>query len=294
MTKILTTDVFDDFRKVVKKEIKIRPGHNPKQGFCEGKHILNLASEFFNMATRIFEIARSSSVPRSYNVSYNLSKDDFFYESVSAHTNLVSMITTLALDFCYGYGFGGFNKNWPETADGYSYRDVMEVVRLHDIAENETGDLPDNGSRDEEEKDRQELRYLKEYLEVYSEKDKDLRINILRLFREMQNQTSSTGKLLYLSDKVAALIITLCLDHLDHSPMILEDSPYASERDRAEMEKCDFAMGHAYKASEMWAIDFFQMRNIVKYDENFFFTALIVMSTLMVNGKWYSWREADY
>ena len=171
----------------------------------------------------------------------------------------------------------------------------MEVVRLHDMAENVTGDLPDNGNRDEQRKNRHELRYLKDYLEVFSGKGKDLRIKISRLFQEMQNQTSPTGKMIYLADKVAALIITLCLDHLGHPPMILEDSDYASERDRQEMTMCDFCSDfHAYKASEMWAVDFFVMRDLVRFDEDFFFTAILVMATLMVNGKWYSWREKMY
>ena len=294
MAKIISSNILIRFRTVMKGEIQIRCEHDPRWSFGKRSHILDSSAEFFNIAARLFEIAKSSTVPRSYNAIYNLCTDTFFYESVSAHTNLVSAIATEALDFCYGYDFGGLGKESRKTVDGYSYRDIMDTVRLHDIAENKIGDLPDNGSRDEKEKNQKELAYLEEYLETFSRKEKDLKMRILGLFLEMQNQTSPTGKLIYLADKVAALLITLCLDSLGRSPMMLENSIYVSKRDWAEMEKCEFSVEHAHKASEMWAIDFFQMREIVKYDENFFFTALIVMATLMVNDKWYGWREADY
>ena len=294
MTKVLTRDIIQYYREIMQQEIKIRPKHDPRPALHKGTNVVKLGDEFFCTATRIFEIAKSATVPRSYNFGYNLCKDTFIYESVSAHTNLVSEIATAALDFAYGHWFGAAGHKWVETIDGYSYREIMEVVRLHDLAENETGDLPDNGTRDEAKKQRQELIYIREYLNSFLTNDETSREKVLKLFQEMQGQSSPTGRLIYLADKVAALMITLCLDHLGHSPMILSDSPYVSERDQAEMERCDFAMGHAYKASEMWCIDFFQMRNIVRYDDDFFFTALIVMATLMVNEKWYKWRETDY
>ena len=110
----------------------------------------------------------------------------------------------------------------------------------------------------------------------------------------MQMKDSMTGKMIFLSDKLAALFITLCLDDLGKSPMMALDSFYASKRDKGEMLMCDHSFKGRHKASEMWAIDFFKMRKIVDLDDTFFFTAMIVMATLIVNGRWYNWREADY
>ncbi|MBQ3441436.1 hypothetical protein IJG27_03985 [Candidatus Saccharibacteria bacterium] len=187
MAKILTVDIFEKFCTAMRGEIQIRCEHDPRWGFGKRIHILDLSAEIFNVAVRLFEIAKSSTVPRSYNAIYNLCMDTFFYESVSAHTNLVSAIVTEALDFCYGCGFGGFGKETSKTIDGYSYRDIMDTVRLHDIAENEIGDLPDNGSRDEDKKRQKELVYLEEYLATFSRKETDLKMRILGLFLGMQN-----------------------------------------------------------------------------------------------------------
>ena len=60
------------------------------------------------------------------------------------------------------------------------------------------------------------------------------------------------------------------------------------------MEICGPHKSGFYKASEMWTIDHLKIRELIRLDDDGFFTALIVMYTLMVNGKWYSWREKDY
>lgn len=293
-SKISRYEVCRLYQEVMENEIKIRPRHNPNAAFGTKASILMCAAEFFYLVARIYEYARSSFVSRSYNSIYNLYSKDFVYESVAAHTNLVASVMTAALDFRYGYGFGTESQLDFRTDDGYSYREIMETVRLHDLAENETGDSPDNGTRNEDEKKRLELHYLKGFLNSYAASEERLKDKVFNLFQGMQEQSSDTGKMLYLADKVSALIVTISLDYLQHPPLILENSPYASDRDREEMKKCDFSCGHAYKASEMWAIDFFLMRKLVDLDTDFFFTALIVMITLIVNGQWYSWREANY
>lgn len=294
--KISVDEATGLFQEIMENEIRIRPRHFPNTAF--GGTTLRVsacASDFYCLVVRISEIARSSFVSRSYNRSYNLCSSDMVFESVGAHANLMSSVMTAALDFRYGYGFGTkSDKLGFSTLDNYSYREIMETVRLHDIAENVTGDSADNGNRDEAEKDRLELQYLKGYLNLYSPYEADLKAKILRLFKEMQGRSSDTGRLMYLADKISALIITICLDDLGHPPLILEASSYASERDREEMKMCDEPYEHAYKASEMWAIDFFQLRDIVDDDIYFFFTALIVMFTLAINGKWYTWREKLY
>ena len=288
--KLTQQDIFAKYQEIMSKEIGLRSEHRAKLAsfLADGcGDVTKCTEEIYDIVWRIFETARSSTVSRSYNVSYNLTKLDYTLESVGAHTNLVTEIATEALDFHYG----GFSR----TCDGYTYRDVIEAVRLHDLPENEMGDLADNGSRDESEKHFHELKYLRAYLDTYPNHVRVVKKNAWKLLDNMEKQDSPTGKLIYLSDKIAALLVTLCLDSLDLSPIILEDSPYASDRDRQEMAMCDFGSNlHAHRASEMWAVDFFVMRNLVRFDEDFFFTAILVMGTLMVNGIWYSWREKMY
>ena len=252
-------------------------------------------TDYYEAVWRIFEVIKSSLVPRSYLLRYNLYSGKRAYESVGAHANTVAAIMSNALDYCYGCDFGDRSGDKLYTVDGYSYRDIMEAIRLHDLAENEIGDIPDNGDRDDEEKNQQEMRYFEKYMATYPEKSNIFKNSVLRLMRDFQYQSSPTGALLYLADKTAALFVTLCLDFIGQPPLMAKDSPYASSRDIQEMELCDYCVEDKfYKASEMWAIDYFKMRSIIKFDETTFYTRLIVMATLMVNGKWYTWREKDY
>ena len=163
---------------------------------------------------------------------------------------------------------------------------------MHDLSENEIGDIPDNGDRNDEEKDALEMAYYEKYAAKFI--DGKLEKHVLRLLGEMQKKNSFTGRMVYLADKVAALIITLCLDEIGYSPMTYMASPHASNRDRAEMRMCDSTKDGMYLASEMWTMDFFEMRNLCQYDDTMFFTALIVAATLRVRGSWYNWREKAY
>ncbi len=277
--------------------------------------------DFYMLAQRVLEFAKSSFVPRGYNEPYGLSSADFFFESVGGHTNLVSEITSSALDFTYSENFGNsfaLSSFMTRTIDGYSYREVLEVARLHDLAENETGDSPDHGNRDEDLKMAMEFDYVERHLGTYPDSQRGFTERVLRLFSEMQMLTSPTGILLYLADKVAALIVTLALDLAERervreverilaeekevppellkprSPMISGDDPYLTEQDIREIRTCDKSFNGKYRASEMWTIDYFVTREISKLDKDMFFTALIVATTLVVNDVWYGWREMDY
>lgn len=241
---------------------------------------------WINDATwQIFEVAKSAFVSRSYNALYNLCQDEIVYESVSAHTNLVSAIATWAFDMV-----SITNETCP--TDGYSFKEIQEAIKLHDLSENEIGDIPDNGDHNEAEKNAIEMAYYKKYVERYH--SVAFSKHVLELLSSMQNKDSFVGRMIYLSDKVAALIITLCLDEMGHPPLANLVSPWASTRDRAEMRLCDNTKDGMRYASEMWTMDFFEMRKLCQYDDTMFFVALIIAATLRVKGRWYRWREKSY
>lgn len=281
----IRNNVFSD---ILQHEMDMRP-FKPYTDILHMRAPHKEVLDFYNIAWQILEVAKSSLVSRSYNYSYSLTRENTVWESVGAHTNLVLAIMDYALWYVYG------SNSFHHTIDMYSYRHIVEAIRLHDLAENETGDEADNGERNEEEKNRIEMEYFKIFTNRYPSTDPNLKNKVLDLLKEMQDKSSPTGKLIYLSDKVSADIITLCLDRENHPPMIRKDSPFVSKRDLEEIALCDFVtdLGY-YRASEMWATDFFEVRKLNQYDETFFFTALIVMATLMVHGKWYEWREKSY
>lgn len=246
------------------------------------------ADEMCGVARQILEFAKAGTVIRSYTNRYGLTRNNVAFESDGAHTNLMSAIVDRALRYLYGA--------LPQfTEDGHSYYAVMEAVRRHDLPENDTGDIPDDGARDEEAKVRAEQAYQAEFAECSAVQELRTDYSVLHILYEMEHKTSPTGRLLFLADKVAAVVIVLAYDLLGRPPLRRLTDSYLTERDRDEIAICDAPLdGEAYLASEMWTIDYFLGRSLVQYDDTGWFTALVVATTLLVRQEWYNWREKCY
>lgn len=289
--KRINPRIFDEYRRIIDNENRLKG----IKMFSGDSAILYSAPDVYHLAKQMAEIAKASLLPRGYIKRYNLSDAAIAYESIGAHTNLVMALVDRALSYYYGPDFGEPTSKWQYTTDGYSYREIMEAVRIHDLPENRIGDWPDNGSTNKNKKTRLEQRYFKRFTRTYPPNEDKLVGSAMELFRKMDDPLSRTGRLLKLADKTAALIITLCYDDANASPIIYVSDPNLSARDSKEIEMCDWNRAGYHKASEMWTIDHFRIRKFIYLDDDNFFTAIIVMYTLMVNhGKWYSWREKDY
>ena len=242
--------------------------------------------EIFKTIKQLDQITESSSVLRSYNNRYGLTRNKYAYESVAAHTNLCLAILDRCLSYLYGADI--------DLPDRYSYRELMEVLRRHDLPENQIGDIPDNGEAENSGKRSTEIAYFDAFSSYSPMREHFCEENINQLLNEMEDKSSFFGKLLYLTDKTSAIFITLWHDKVGRHPLMHPRSRKISGRDFAEMQLCDDKINGCYRASEMWTIDYFKMRELEQYDDTGYFTALIVAYTLEVNGRWYIWREQDY
>lgn len=258
------------------------------------EYLIPDASRIYDNLVQIIEVAKQSTISRSFNVRYNVTKERSALESVSAHTNLMQEILDKSLTYIYGPFFGEPGSEYPLTADHFSYREIVHACKQHDLPENTIGDIPDNGDRNDEVKAAVEKDYWVEYNSHYRESERLFARSVCKLLANMRDKQGETGRLLYAADKTSALIIVLTYDLLGLNPKMHFTDVLASERDIIEMHFCDYCQEGYYRASEMWTIDFLRLRKINQYDDSGYFTALIVMLTLLVNGRWYNWREHDY
>ena len=289
--------IFEEYTRIIEEERKLLSSRLPHGKDPWILSVIENAGVIYGSTLQIAESAKSSLLPRSYNKIYGLNCDSLAYESVGGHTNLMSALVDRALLFIYGPDFGTVRAGHPYTIDGFSYREIMEAVRLHDLPENQIGDWPDNGANDRSKKAALEQNFFREYQKLYPyyEQRYASNKNAIRLISAMDSHELPTSDLLKVADKAAALLITLCYDSIGKPPVMHKDNPNLSERDIAEMRICDeFSEDGYFKASEMWAVDFFKMRKFNELDGSGFFTAIIVMYTLIVKGRWYTWREKDY
>lgn len=237
-----------------------------------------------NTAKRILEIAENSTVLRCGNRIGHLTRDTIAYESDGAHTNLVRAIANYALDFVYGWG----------ESPGFTRREIDEAILIHDLPENVFDDIPDNGSRDELQKLKDENAYYAKFLEYYEPYDRTFVVHIAQLLCEMNAKSTEIGRIIYLADKLSAIIMMLAYDNLDMLPRANPSESSLSSVSRTEINLCELRKDNSILLSELWTVDFLFGRELNQYDDTGFFTALLVMATLLVHDKWYQWREDQY
>lgn len=248
--------------------------------------------EAYSIVYQLEQIIRSSFVLRANSKSpYRNGHLAFIPETVSTHTSIMLKLVDAYLNFTYG----------PELdrsiiPGGYSYREVMEAITRHDLPENKTGDTPDNNNRNEVEKNRTEAEWWKNYSKYSPKNQEDFDKRVNKLLGEMVNKSSTMGRALFVADKVSAILSSLYLDKYDENPPRMNPRSYQiCEHDLREIRVCERRIGKGIcRASEMWTVDYLKLRQRVKYDDSGFFTAILVMYTLVVNQTWYTWRECDY
>ena len=253
------------------------------------------ALEIANIANQLEEIATSATVPRCSATRYGpLEEEDIIPESVSAHTELFSALVDRVLAYIYGPYMG-------KTEDGFTYREIMETIRRHDLPENLIGDLPDNGSRDESDKNRIEKLYLHAFSAGAPCYEEEFEIKVLDLHERMNRKIGFTGQLLYAADKVSAIMSALAYCNQNNSAYVSSKYEGLSKNEAHAMSICDIkhkdpeSPGHFICfAYEMWTIDYFKQRKLYKYDSTGLITALLIMFTVITKGTWYDWREKDY
>lgn len=273
--------IYSEYLRILSKELNME--YAALKSFDSPK--LYDSAYFLNITHRIIEIAKNATILRCGNNIGHLTDLRTAFESDSAHTNLVRALVNYAFDFVYG---------WGKDSPTYTRREVDEAVLIHDLPENDTGDMPDNGTRDEQQKLKKDSQYFDSFLGLYDSSEAKACSHIKRLLKEMDEKSTEEGRIVYLADKTAAIIMMLCYDNLGLYPFARPGDKDVSDINRAEMKFCEIKYRDGFLLSEVWTNDFLFARELTRYDDTGFFTALIIMSTLHVHGKWYEWREKQY
>lgn len=259
-----------------------------------GLHVAVSAEELYGTMLQLSQIAYSTLISRSYNLRYNLTNCPDTFESVASHSFLIESMMDSALSFLYG-------PNFTQTTDGFTYREIMQAIRRHDLPEIYTADIPDNGDRNDQALAKTEDLYWRQYSHDSPSRECKTDQNVKYLLEDSRsNFSTTTGRQIHAADKASAIFAALCFEEKGFTPWMVEDDTLASAREASIMKKCSrgkfdhltvvWLLEARYQryASEMWTIDFFD-REFHKMDYGHYFTALIIMKTIAVTGKWYDY-----
>lgn len=162
---------------------------------------------------------------------------------------------------------------------------VLQCLAIHELGENEGGDIPDDGTRDEQKKDAEELEYVKKYLSNWHEVHAN---QVLSAFIEMQQKSTELGRFIYCIDKTEALLQNLIYESEGRPATFsakLESTGFLSDRDREEMKIAD-----SDKTSDGWAWGFRNRYGNIEYFDIFF--NIVRAAVCDVRGKDFDWLDA--
>lgn len=112
-------------------------------------------------------------------------------ESDAEHCNGMYIILNLLYDF------------YPEIVGPTRFADLSFIISIHELGELPTGDIPDDGNRDEEAKDANEMEYIRNYLHlVYGEAGGEEK---LKLYKQFVDKSTDLGMVARLIDKFSAI-----------------------------------------------------------------------------------------
>lgn len=276
-------DIIYDYGKIMGWESKLvyKYDEESRKRYSQTNNPLRMQ----NITYRILELAYNSTIMRAGNISGHLTNSLLAFESDGAHTNLVRTLVKYAMDDIYG---------WNNPSPRYDRSEIDEAVTIHDLAENETGDIADNRNRDEAKKLQQENAYLDIFMKSYEPSLEAHSNNIIKLLHEMQDKSTAEGRMLYAADKASAIIMMLVYDKIGLYPKVYPSESSIAKVSPLEIVMCTKQSDGSMLLSELWTIDYLCGRKLIQFDDTGFFTAIIVMATLIVHGDWYMWRENHY
>ena len=258
--------------------------------------VLNDPELVYSLTQVLMETAENSKVLRSGEIQSGNTKDTRAYESDGAHVNLVQMLVSLYFEtMLYRKVPIRYILNHPTLFAKRLYRrftwphwSIIEaVIKMHDFPENKYKDIPDNGTRNETTKRLEEHLYLerleKYYIKIYGERKAR---KIRQLYYEFEGRSTPLGRVIYCADKIAAPLYFINSDRRGKRSYVSRKEVEKSETNIRSAKLCRKTK-RGFLIGQLWTVDYVYTRELIKYDEDMFFTAIAVMMTLIVYGEWF-------
>lgn len=167
---------------------------------------------------------------------------------------------------------------FPEIIPKTQLNDYIFGAEIHELGEILTGDIPDDGNRNEQEKDCIEKQAISNFLsnlpEPYRSKGE-------LLFEDFQKRSTTFGQILYCIDKTEAVLQGLVYEKSGH-PGLLTFKTNCSPADKEYAKKTS-----SNNLVDIFALSFFEKAK--NYTNAIFFAKLIDVAVRNVRGRPFVW-----
>ena len=109
---------------------------------------------------------------------------------------------------------------------------------------------------------------------------------IFQLYYEFERHSTPLGRVIYCADKIAAPLYFINSDRSGERSYVSREEVEKSETNIRSAKLCRKTK-RGFLIGQLWTADYVYTRELVKYDEDMFFTAIAVMMTLIVYGEWF-------
>ena len=172
----------------------------------------------------------------------------------------------------------------PDLVSDEDLKMMSLVASLHEIGEVFEGDTPDDGRRNDDDKNTKELMHVVAYCELLPEEAK---MEALQIFTEFQEKSTPRGRLLYMCDKADGTLQTL-LYRMEGR----EGSPEVKRKlySRLSVQDCRaIDLTESSEMSDIWALSFAEKCR--DYEGFEFFWNLLLIASMEVRGHGFGWAR---
>lgn len=169
---------------------------------------------------------------------------------------------------------------FPDLFSEEDKQTILYITLIHEVGERRFGDIPDDGNRDEERKNRLELAAVMDILKSFP---KELAEKVRLGFMEMQARSSALGQFLYCADKVEAVLQGLIYESEGRGGDLKMKEGWTLQdlRGSEATESTDLV--------DVWAVHFLQVTS--KMYTQTLFAGILRAAVEDVRGEWFAWAK---
>lgn len=183
------------------------------------------------------------------------------------------------------------SRFYPELVGPSAFPNLVTMACEHELGENPTGDIPDDGTRNNAQKDADESAYICNFLAMtFGENSAYYKIDS-SLFSQTVEKDTFFGMLFYLFDKCEAVLRNLCFEAEGRPGSLLYKKEHTGlgAKDASDMEITGTDL-----TADNWLCGLLLNEDVRKFEATKTFIGIIQTAAIIVRGQRMEWVDQNF